>query len=610
MKLTRLIPLGLLVVAVTAAAQTRPPVYKTKTPPPARATAPATPTPTPAPGKKLEYVNGIADTGQFLPDTAVLATIGPRTVTVRSYVNAYFAQYPEYRPRPDSLGRIDFLNSMIQKDVLGMTALSIPREFGFEDRLAMRMHTQRTLSNAVYQHYVLDSVKVTDDEVRAFYETQKYDQHFRHILFADRATAQRVRDEIASGKLKWDVAFGRYHKGAGKSDLGWVEQTSMPPEVAVRVYPLQPGQISQPVADRSWWHVFQSVEHRPRTNVPPIESMRTLIRMTIGGLRTSERAEAIQVVLRARIGMRYDTTAVQWVSTRFGGSNMGMETGPGGSPSLSIADTVPVFAPEDTSRTLAVWNNGGRLSLAGLLKAYTDLSPVSRPLMNTPEAVQGQIDAIVLEPYMAEYGLELGIDKDPEVVAQIERKREELLVKHMFSDSVESKVWISKADRQKYYKEHPSDFTTYANVRFAVFAENSREAADALAKRLRGGEKAEAILAADSIAGIQRGSIQVRLENEHGPYHKLLFEEMRPGQVTVEGPDREGHFAVMQSIAFDPGHLLPYEEVEGLIDESMQNVRGEQMLKAMLARFTARYPITARYELLQKVKLVDPTLDE
>ena len=34
-------------------------------------------------------------------------------------------------------------------------------------------------------------------------------------------------------------------------------------------------------------------------------------------------------------------------------------------------------------------------------------------------------------------------------------------MKHMFGDSVESRVWISKEDRRKYYNEHPADFTTF-----------------------------------------------------------------------------------------------------------------------------------------------------
>ena len=105
------------------------------------------------------------------------------------------------------------------------------------------------------------------------------------------------------------------------------------------------------------------------------------------------------------------------------------------------------------------------------------------------------------------------------------------------------------------------------------------------------------------------GSIQERNQSTHGAFHKLLFEELRPGQVSVEGPDRAGDYVVLQLLAFDPGRLLPFEEVEGLIDESMQNMKQEEALNAMLARLRKRCTIEEHPELVMRVRLVDPTLD-
>ncbi|MCC6653254.1 MAG: peptidyl-prolyl cis-trans isomerase [Candidatus Eisenbacteria bacterium] len=604
MKSTRLVALGLMLSAAVAFGQTRPKAYVPKTPRPA-----ASPETTALPVSPRVFINSVLDTGQFLPDTALLATVADREIRARDFVDAYFSSHPEYRPRGTYEGRLEFLGSMINKEVLGLTALAAGREFGFEERLTMRSFTQRTLSNAVYQYLVLDSVKVSEEALRAFYETQKYEQHFRHILFADRAVAASVAADLRARKISWDAAFKRYHVGTRATDLGWVTQASLPADVAVEIYSLPVGSISEPVQDRSWFHVFQSMERRPRPDVPLYESMRKMLRMTLSGLQVAKHAERVQEVLRRRIGMEYDTSAVVWVSTRFGGSNVSYETGPMGSPEVTINDTLPAFTPADTGRVLARWKRG-QLTLSPLLKAYSDITPVSRPLMNTPDAVKAQVDALVLEPYMAEYAVELGIDKTPMVQRALQRKREEILVKHLFADSVESKIWISKAERQKYYNDRPLDFTTYPMVVFAAFSEPTRSACDSLVARLKSGEKAADILRADSLAGFNRGSIQTRTSEEHGPYQKLLFEELRPGQTRIEGPDRQGDYVVLQLISFDPGHLLPYEQVEGLIDESLQNIRGEQALNAILERAKKGYRIVVRPELLDRVKLVDPTLDE
>src|SRR5262245_7863154 len=154
----------------------------------------------PVPGKfthpKLKgWINDVPDTGQFLPDSVWLLRVGPRVTTVGSYVASWFTSYPEFRPATDSTGRVQFLTSLLHRDVLGMTALAINRPQGFEDRLALRETRQRSLANAVYQRFVRDSIVVTDAEVRTTWESFKWVQHFRHILVADRPTADRVRRE-------------------------------------------------------------------------------------------------------------------------------------------------------------------------------------------------------------------------------------------------------------------------------------------------------------------------------------------------------------------------------------------------------------------------------
>jgi hypothetical protein len=145
----------------------------------------------------------VPDTGQFLADSVWLLRVGPRLTTVGDYVRNWFNSYPEFRPGQDSAGRVQFLKSLMHKDVLGMTALALNRAQGFEDRLALRETRQRALANAVYQRYVRDSITVTDAEVRTMWESYKWLQHFRHILLADRATADRVRRELISGRVTW-----------------------------------------------------------------------------------------------------------------------------------------------------------------------------------------------------------------------------------------------------------------------------------------------------------------------------------------------------------------------------------------------------------------------
>src|SRR4029077_17595378 len=94
------------------------------------AAPPAAHSGTPAPGEftspKLKgWINGVPDTGQFLPDSVWLLRVGPRVSTAATFVERWFAAYPPDRPGQDSTGRVEFLSSIMDKDLLGLTAARI-----------------------------------------------------------------------------------------------------------------------------------------------------------------------------------------------------------------------------------------------------------------------------------------------------------------------------------------------------------------------------------------------------------------------------------------------------------------------------------------------------
>jgi parvulin-like peptidyl-prolyl cis-trans isomerase-like protein/PPIC-type peptidyl-prolyl cis-trans isomerase-like protein len=601
--------LVLLWSATVLAAANDPPKGKAPAPwkPPGSMTAPTT-GPRPASHKAPVYIGGVLDTGQFLPDTTMLARVGDRTIRIGRYVEAFFSSYAEFRPKPDSLGRVEFLNSMINKEVLGLTALAINRPFTFEDRVTMRGFTERTLANVLFQRGVMDSVVVTDDDVRRVHEQFGWQVHLRHIRFSDPNTAGAVRSAVLAGKLSWSDAVKRYSEMTNRGldgDMGWLLRTAFDMHTALAVWDLKPGEISPVLRDPDGFHIVQMVERR-KTDLPALDAMRNVLREQIRAERSSTRADRLQSQVGARIGLAYDTTNIEWASRQFRGYET-IQRGERGTV-LNLGGGAPEIGPADTARVLAR-HRDGHYTLGDFLHDFNATSPIMRQPVGDFEAFRGQLDAYALESYMAEEARARGLERDSMAVASFERKREEMLVEHLYEDSVQSKVWIPPTERKKYYQDHIAQYVTYPRVRFAGIIRGTQAGADSLVARLKAGEQAADILRADSLAGVQSGSIQERSQNEHGEYHKLLFEELRPGGTSVFGPDKDGTWLVIQLLSFDPGRQLPYEEVQQYVDESLQNIRSEQALKVMLDRLKRRYRIEAHPELLMRVRLVDSKPD-
>jgi hypothetical protein len=97
-------------------------------------------------------------------------------------------------------------------------------------------------------------------------------------------------------------------------------------------------------------------------------------------------------------------------------------------------------------------------------------------------------------------------------------------------------------------------------------------------------------------------------DDQHGrPFYKAVFENLRPGQVAVEGPDREGKFAVIQLLALDPGRQLAFEEVEHYVDEAVRNQETERRLAELIARHSRNLKIEPHPELVMRINMVEPT---
>jgi PPIC-type PPIASE domain len=581
----------------------------TKNPPAPKAPVKLTPENFTSP-KLRGWLNGIPDTGQFLPDSVVLMRVGDRVTRVGDYVREYFKSYPEYRPGQDSVGRVTFLNTLRNRDVLGQSALALNLPLGFEDRLALREERQRVLTTAVYQRLVADSVTVSEEEVRDFFNAYQYALKLRHILVPDRNAAELVRREIISGRITWAAAVRKYSIAKGDAglngEIGWVTPDKMNPDVVYQTYRIKLGETSQPIQDVQGYHIVQCTERRPNL-VPDYSILGKQIRSMIRVHRQSERSEALMATIRLKHGVQYDTTLAEMASTQFVQTTNMKQTA--FNTTMEIDAKVPEFAPADTGRAIARWNNGGRFTINDLVHAFSDIPPLMRPALTRKELILAFVESVALEPFIAAHGASVGLEKDPLVTVPMARKLEELMVSRMYGDSIASRVYVSRDERMAYYEKNKPQYFTYPSVEYASFWKSTKAGTDSLVALLQSGRDPRAILAADSAAGLISGSIKHLRFDEGGPHHKPLFEEMRPGDVQWRGPDKQGDYLILKLLTFDGGRQLSYTESEPMIAESLQNIREDEALRALVERLSRRYTIEMHPELLGDIKMLDPTIE-
>jgi hypothetical protein len=379
----------------------------------------------------------------------------------------------------------------------------------------------------------------------------------------------------------------------------------LPPEAAIGIFDLKDGQISDVFVDNQGFQVVRVMERRPAPG-PSFEKMRRYLVDELRPLKIQQRIRALREQLGRRVGMTYDSANIARAAERFG-KQAAFRREASGNVVLDYDRVAPDFAPADTSMVLCRWRDG-RFTLGDFLAGYSAMPTLERSPVGTFEGFRWTLDSFVLEPFTAQLGVERGLDRDPMTLAYVGKKREELMVEHLFRDSVQSQVRIAPAERRRYYQDHLADFQKPPQVRFAAIERDSIAQAEAVADRLRRGERAVDILRADSIAGRPSGAIEQRREGENFLFRDQIL-QMAAGEIRVVGPSETGSYLVIQKQDRDPGRTLPYEEVSGVVDESLQNIKAEQILKDLLARHRREHAIVLHPERLMFVKLADPLLD-
>ena len=219
------------------------------------------------------------------------------------------------------------------------------------------------------------------------------------------------------------------------------------------------------------------------------------------------------------------------------------------------------------------------------------------------------LERMVLEPTIVEYARAQGLQRTPEFIAEMEKKREGVLVNQLYQDSVQARITVTAEERKRYFAEHQGEFSSRERVRYAVIPRVTEAGADSVIARLKAGESPQAILAADSASGMRGGVIKDLLEGQPHGFRTVLFEELRPGGSTKFYLTGNKLWTVLHVLSHEPSRPMAYDEVVDVVGSCVENLAAERLLDDLLDRLRPRHKLELHPEMLMQVKLTDPAGD-
>lgn len=142
-----------------------------------------------------------------------------------------------------------------------------------------------TIENQIYREKVMEAV-LSEMEISRTQEQV----WARHILVADDAAAQVVRDRLNKGE-EWCALAAEVSTDSSNKDrcgdLNWFARERMDPAFSEAAFAMPVGEISEPVQSASGWHVIQVLGHedRPLSDSEYLQQRDTKFREWLEGLR-------------------------------------------------------------------------------------------------------------------------------------------------------------------------------------------------------------------------------------------------------------------------------------------------------------------------------------
>lgn len=150
------------------------------------------------------------------------------------------------------------------KEQLGENFEAALAQYGYKDEKDFK----ETMKLGMMQEKAaMESIKVTDKEVKEYYDNYKPEIKARHILVADEKTALEVKQKLDAGEKFEDVSNTYSTDEAAKAaggDLGWFGPGAMDPAFEAAAYALKKDEISAPVKTSFGYHIIQLTDKKEK----------------------------------------------------------------------------------------------------------------------------------------------------------------------------------------------------------------------------------------------------------------------------------------------------------------------------------------------------------
>jgi len=246
---------------------------------------------------------------------------------------------------------------------------------------------------------------------------------------------------------------------------------------------------------------------------------------------------------------------------------------------LRTLGVAPEVDPADTGRVVA-WSSLGPYRVRELLEAWSRLSPVQRPRVESASQMRDLVENGLLERWLRERATRHRYDRRPDIAARLNEQREAIALSRLLEREVYAGIEPDSLTLLASYRAHAGEFDLPERVAVIRLVLSDRAAAHRLATRLASGSEAESLANAAARSGVEYRS-EVTAESDPA----LFVAAVRARAGAVVGPDSTAEgFQVARVLEVLGPRRPSFDEARPSVRERYLGREAERRMRALLQR--------------------------
>lgn len=547
----------------------------------------------------------------------VLAQVGDKDITAAYYEAKLVKLEQKELPRSDTgqlldmsglEGKQEFLQTLINKEVMAKKAVQL----GYDSDPQIAGIKETMLSNsasaAMWNAEIGEpTAVVTPEELEAFYARMGELRECSFVITNFKEDAEAAREMARSGADWADVA-AKYH--AGEVPPGGNYELTIPygrynTDFDTDVFFTPVGDVSPPILTVYGYWVLK-VNAIKEVEKPGLEEAKGQIldvfRNRNLGIKRKEFRERMQEKYKSFIN-----EDVLWLCYKALPDGE-MLIDPVTDKPTPRSELNPLnIRPEDAGKVFFGHLIDGQMreyTLGEYKTNFDQMSVFERPKANEMLGnLRQKIADAMVQNIMLQEAKARGFYEDPEVLAPVNDKVEEMMVTKLYDDVVTFDEVVTPEQMQEYWDAHSVDFLIPETRNGHLVICRNEEAALQAREAIEAGMLWKDVLVEygiDKENKARSGKLLKVVRNEKSPVVEALF-ALAKGETSQPIAVENGRFALIRQVAANPSYQPTFSEKTDAVKQRILSMRGEEAFQALLGKWALEFGVVRFEDQLAKV---------